>query len=97
MERTNGVEKDLECSENIEQSVQYTNYPLDRLLPDTLYKVELRAHNSIGDSTPATLRFRTARGEREYYNYHTDSLVNTSCVMCVNFYVWFCVFAFVFV
>lgn len=62
VERTNGVEKDIECSENIEQSVQYTNYPLDRLLPDTSYKVELRAHNSIGDSTPATLRFRTARG-----------------------------------
>ncbi|KAL1506852.1 hypothetical protein ABEB36_006137 [Hypothenemus hampei] len=62
IERTEDEERDIDCSENIQQSVQYTSFPLDHLVPDTLYKVELRAHNAIGDSTPATLRFRTARG-----------------------------------
>nr|CAI5826296.1 unnamed protein product [Callosobruchus analis] len=54
---------DKDCSEQIQQSVQYTSYQLDSLRPDTVYKVELRAHNSIGDSSPAQIRVRTARGE----------------------------------
>ncbi|CAH1128831.1 unnamed protein product [Ceutorhynchus assimilis] len=62
IERNGNEDRDIDCSENIQQSIKYTNYPLDRLMPNTLYKVELRAHNAIGDSTPATIRFRTARG-----------------------------------
>ncbi|XP_066142214.1 fasciclin-2 isoform X2 [Euwallacea fornicatus] len=57
-----GVEEDIKCSENIQQSVQYTNFPLNDLIPDTSYKVELRAVNAMGASSPATIRFRTARG-----------------------------------
>ncbi|XP_066245043.1 fasciclin-2 isoform X2 [Euwallacea similis] len=56
------AERDIECSENIQQSVQYTNFPLNGLMPDTSYKVELRALNAMGSSSPATIRFRTARG-----------------------------------
>ncbi|KAH1019187.1 hypothetical protein HUJ04_009041 [Dendroctonus ponderosae] len=79
IERNNGEESEVECSENIQQSVQYTNYPLENLMPDTIYKVELRAHNAIGDSTPATIRIRTARGEpHQYFNYKTD-FVGSGC------------------
>lgn len=59
------------CSGTIEQSFQHTSYVMSNLKPDTTYKVELRAHNAIGDSTPAEVRIRTARGENDkYYNYY---------------------------
>ncbi|GLV33822.1 Fasciclin 2 [Carabus blaptoides fortunei] len=46
------------------------------LVSDTHYKVELRAHNAIGYSTPAELIVKTARGE-QYYRY-----LNNSCSVC---------------
>ncbi|XP_060530160.1 fasciclin-2-like isoform X2 [Cylas formicarius] len=61
-DRTNGGWIDRDCSEPLHQSIQYTNYQLDQLFPDTVYKIELRAHNAIGDSSPAQIRVRTARG-----------------------------------
>ncbi|KAJ8915925.1 hypothetical protein NQ315_015540 [Exocentrus adspersus] len=60
-EKINGRWEDKDCSEQIQQSVQYTSYQLDNLQPDTVYKIELRAHNAIGDSSPAQIRVRTAR------------------------------------
>lgn len=68
----------------MQQSIQYTNYQLDKLLPDTTYKIELRAHNAIGDSSPAQIKVRTARGENEQYLYITDP--NISCVVKVNYF-----------
>ncbi|XP_076257227.1 neural cell adhesion molecule fasciclin 2 isoform X2 [Rhynchophorus ferrugineus] len=62
MENINGEYREKECTENMPQSVQYTTYQLDYLLPDTVYRVELRAHNAMGYSTPAQLYVRTARG-----------------------------------
>ncbi|XP_050308211.1 fasciclin-2-like isoform X2 [Anthonomus grandis grandis] len=56
-------EHEYDCTDNIQQSVQYTNYHLTDLYPETLYKVELRAHNAISESEATVLRFRTARGE----------------------------------
>jgi hypothetical protein len=70
----NGEWRDNECSEEIKQSVQYASYELNKLKPDTVYKIELRAHNTIGSSSPAQIRVKTARGEhREYYSYDTYS------------------------
>ncbi|KAJ8927972.1 hypothetical protein NQ314_019498 [Rhamnusium bicolor] len=57
----NGEWRDKDCSEQIQQSVRYTSYQLEKLLPDTVYKIELRAHNAIGDSSPAQIKVRTAR------------------------------------
>ncbi|ERL88584.1 hypothetical protein D910_05969, partial [Dendroctonus ponderosae] len=95
IERNNGEESEVECSENIQQSVQYTNYPLENLMPDTIYKVELRAHNAIGDSTPATIRIRTARGEpHQYFNYKTDFVGSGCGVICANFRFCFVVILF---
>ncbi|KAJ8984502.1 hypothetical protein NQ317_014592, partial [Molorchus minor] len=60
-EKFNGQWRDKDCSEQIPHSVQYTTYQLSNLSPDTVYKIELRAHNAIGDSSPAQIRVRTAR------------------------------------
>ncbi|KAG5882838.1 hypothetical protein JTB14_008020 [Gonioctena quinquepunctata] len=61
-EKISGEWHDRDCSEQIPQSVQYTSYQLEHLNPDTIYKIELRAHNAIGDSWPAQIKVRTARG-----------------------------------
>jgi neural cell adhesion molecule len=74
VQKVNGEWRDNECSEEIKQSVQYASYELNKLKPDTVYKIELRAHNTIGSSSPAQIRVKTARGEhREYYSYDTYS------------------------
>lgn len=75
-EKVNGEWRDLgTCSEPITQSFQHTTYMMGNLKPDTTYKVELRAHNAIGHSTPAEVRIRTARGEPsdKYYSYYYSS------------------------
>lgn len=38
-------------------------YEMKSLKPDTLYRVELRAHNVIGFSAPAEILLRTAKGQ----------------------------------
>ncbi|KAJ3659170.1 hypothetical protein Zmor_010873 [Zophobas morio] len=62
VQKISGEWRDSECSEEIKQSVQYTSYELNSLKPDTVYKIELRAHNTIGSSSPAQIRVKTARG-----------------------------------
>lgn len=64
-EKVNGAWQDSKCSEDLQQSPQYTHYQLTDLQPDTIYKIELRAHNSIGGSSPAQIRIRTAKGMDE--------------------------------
>ncbi|CAG9819922.1 unnamed protein product, partial [Phaedon cochleariae] len=61
-EKISGEWHDRDCSEQDQQSVQYTHYQLGNLHPDTIYKIELRARNAIGDSLPAQIKVRTARG-----------------------------------
>ncbi|CAH1111587.1 unnamed protein product [Psylliodes chrysocephalus] len=61
-DKVNGEWRDRDCTKESQRSVQYTSFELDHLHPDTVYKIELRAHNTIGDSWPATLRVKTARG-----------------------------------
>ncbi|XP_049826206.1 fasciclin-2 isoform X2 [Aethina tumida] len=60
--KINGEWRDSDCSEQFTQSVKYTSFELDHLKPDTVYKIELRAHNSIGDSSPAQIKIKTAQG-----------------------------------
>lgn len=79
-EKVNGEWRDLgTCSEQISQSFQHTTYMMSNLKPDTTYKVELRAHNAIGHSTPAEVRIRTARGEPDkYYSYYYGEASRTT-------------------
>lgn len=59
-----------DCSSEIEQPFQHTTYQMTHLQPDTVYKVELRAHNAIGHSSPAEIRIKTARGkDSNYFSY----------------------------
>ncbi|KAF2360252.1 Fibronectin type III [Trinorchestia longiramus] len=47
----------------IEKTVEFpgvTTYQIQKLRPDTYYRIELRAHNSIGYSSPAELVIKTA-------------------------------------
>lgn len=60
--------KQLNGNEHPETSIN----PLDS---DTHYKIELRAENSIGYSTPAEIYVKTARGE-QYYRYYN------ACSVC---------------
>ena len=84
VQKISGEWRDSECSEEIKQSVQYTSYELNSLKPDTVYKIELRAHNTIGSSSPAQIRVKTARGEQqEYYSYDTYS-TGTICVASIR-------------
>lgn len=47
---------------------------LRELEPDTVYWIELRAHNAIGNSLRTEIRVRTARGEPlPYYSYHDNN------------------------
>ncbi|KAL3267024.1 hypothetical protein HHI36_011167 [Cryptolaemus montrouzieri] len=75
-EKVNGEWRDSDCSEEIEQSVQYTHYELRNLIADTTYKIELRAHNAIGASSPAQIRVRTARGE-DFYRYNSNEIAES--------------------
>ena len=38
-------------------------YEMKNLKPDTIYHIELRAHNIIGFSAPAEILLRTAKGK----------------------------------
>ena len=42
---------------------EQTSADILELTPDTYYKIELRARNSIGFSSPGQMILRTARGE----------------------------------
>lgn len=88
-QKINGEWRDLEdqCSAEITQSFQHTSYDLNSLEPDTTYKIELRAHNAIGQSSPAQIRIRTARGEHQhYYSYNTyyndADIVKVNIIFC---------------
>lgn len=49
-----------------------------KLSPNTYYRIELRAHNAIGFSTPASILMRTARGESDSTNNNLGTLLYTS-------------------
>lgn len=50
------VIRDVDVADN-------SNFKMTGLQGDSSYRIELRAHNAIGFSQPATLMMRTARGE----------------------------------
>lgn len=60
------------CKDVNFRSTELTSIDVKELMPDTFYKVELRAHNSIGYSTPGQIIVRTARGG-DTMMYHNDT------------------------
>jgi hypothetical protein len=44
-------------------STESTHLEMRDLKADTYYRIELKAHNAIGYSAPASLQMKTARGE----------------------------------
>lgn len=82
-QRVNGLWRDSEseCSGEIIQSYQHTTYEMSDLRPDTTYKVELRAHNAIGLSSPAEIRVRTARGLNAVVYQDDDPTISSATII----------------
>ena len=61
----NGIwtETENQCNTKDLSSSEHTMHELRNLHADTHYKIELRAHNKIGFSTPGEIIIKTARGE----------------------------------
>lgn len=61
----NGEWRELEnqCQESEVSVADSTSYEMGGLQGDSLYRIELRAHNAIGYSEPANLLLKTVRGE----------------------------------
>jgi neurocan core protein len=54
---------EYQCETRELSSAEHTAYVLRNLIADTYYKIELRARNRIGFSTPGEVIIKTARGK----------------------------------
>jgi len=63
--KINGIWNEIEnlCNERDYIAHTFSNQILNDLSPDSYYRIELRAHNAIGYSSPTNLYLKTARGE----------------------------------
>jgi hypothetical protein len=57
------IELEYQCNTRDLSSADHTTYVLRNLIADKHYKIELRAHNKIGFSTPGEVVIKTARGK----------------------------------
>jgi len=57
------MELENQCDTRGLSSADHTAHVLRNLIADKHYKIELRAHNRIGYSTPGEVVIKTARGE----------------------------------
>ena len=57
------VEVEYQCDTRDLPSADNTAFVLRNLIADRHYKIELRAHNKIGFSTPGEVVIKTARGK----------------------------------
>lgn len=67
--------------ENQCQSVdvaESTSYEMTRLDGNTYYRIELRAHNIIGFSSPASVIMKTTRGESDHANNNLGTFLYTA-------------------
>lgn len=65
--KVNNVWNEIEnlCKERDYIAYSYSTQLLNDLNSDTYYRVELRAHNAIGYSSPTNVYVKTARGESQ--------------------------------
>lgn len=55
--------------------VETTSYEMSHLSGNTYYRIELRAHNVIGFSSPASIVMKTTRGESDSANNNLGTLL----------------------
>lgn len=55
------IEED--CHTLVHKSAEQPAYELVNLVPDSYYRIEIRARNVIGDSIPGEITLKTARGK----------------------------------
>lgn len=84
-----------DCNENVELGPKFTSFQLKHLRSDTVYKIELRARNSIGLSSPAQIKIKTARGKDN--NYFSYASYNGSATTITNrhYSILFCILLFI--
>lgn len=58
--------------------VDSTSFEMSGLSGNTYYRIELRAHNIIGYSSPASIIMKTTRGESDTANNNLGSLLYTA-------------------
>lgn len=67
------IELEYQCETRDLSSADHTAYVLKNLIADKHYKIELRAHNKIGFSTPGEVVIKTARDPSNTGIYYSDS------------------------
>lgn len=70
-----GAWHELENQCASEDVVETTSYEMSRLSGNTYYRIELRAHNVIGFSSPASIIMKTTRGESDSANNNLGTLL----------------------
>lgn len=75
------------CQTLEHKSAEQTTFELMNLYPDSYYRIEIRARNVIGDSTPGEITLKTARGsDSEIHKSdqaHTNSAIIVILVVAV--------------
>ncbi|XP_026481817.1 fasciclin-2-like [Ctenocephalides felis] len=82
VQRQNGAWAELDslCNARELRAFETTAHELNDLLADSHYKVELRAHNALGDSPPAQILLKTARGMDSVVRSEGPSLSSSAIV-----------------
>lgn len=70
-----GTWTELENSCNTVEVVETTSFEMTQLNGNTYYRIELKAHNAIGYSSPASIIMKTARGESDSANNNLGTLL----------------------
>ena len=73
-----GAWHELENQCQSAEVIDSTSYEMTHLSGNTYYRIELRAHNVIGFSTPASIIMKTTRGESDSANNNLGTLLYTA-------------------
>uniref|UniRef100_A0A336MUJ8 CSON006072 protein n=1 Tax=Culicoides sonorensis TaxID=179676 RepID=A0A336MUJ8_CULSO len=83
-QKINGVwtEMDKDCVTKQRDVLEGNNFEMRNLSPESYYRIELRAHNAIGLSQPASLLLKTARG-RDVIRHPQAKILNSSTIIAI--------------
>ena len=106
--KVNGIWSEVENLCNTRDYIEFSNFELRDLSADTYYRVELRAHNAIGYSSPTHFLLKSARGESSHSfgtmiyqaGYGSGSSITSSSVVlksCASLLFYLCCSVLVFV
>jgi len=73
--KISGTWTELENSCNTVEVVETTSFEMSQLVGNTYYRIELKAHNAIGYSSPASIIMKTTRGESDSANNNLGTLL----------------------